>query len=38
MFYRASIYDKFITKMNLHNNDNSQTWKMGVNEFSDITE
>lgn len=38
MFYRASIYNKFLATMKKHNSDDSQTWKMGVNQFSDLTD
>ena len=38
MFYRAAIYDKFLTAMRKHNNEDTRSWKMGVNQFSDLTE
>ena len=36
--YRASIFEKFLIQMEKHNSDNSQSWKMGVNQFSDLTQ
>jgi hypothetical protein len=38
MFYRAAIYDRFLATMKKHNNDDSQSWKMGINQFSDLTD
>jgi C1A family cysteine protease len=38
LFYRASLYKQFVEEMERHNSDKTKTWKMGINQFSDITE
>jgi len=37
LIYRTKIFANFVEAMNTHNADDSQTWKMGINQFSDIT-
>ncbi len=36
--YREKIFNDNIAKIEEHNSDNSQTYKMGVNQFSDLTQ
>jgi hypothetical protein len=38
IFYRASLFKTFVEKMEKHNSDSTQTWKMGINQFSDLTD
>lgn len=38
LFYRASLFKNFLEKMENHNSDSAQTWKMGINQFSDLTD
>lgn len=38
MIYRSKIYADFLKTMEKHNSDPTQTWKMGVNQFSDLTQ
>jgi len=38
LFYRTSIFAEFVKKMEAHNADPSQTYKMGINQFSDLTQ
>jgi C1A family cysteine protease len=38
LFYRASLFNSFLHKMQQHNSDSTQTWKMGINQFSDLTD
>lgn len=38
LFYRASLFQQYVEKMNQHNSDHKQTWKMGINQFSDLTD
>lgn len=35
--YRAQIFERFVLEMEKHNADPSKTWKMGINQFSDLT-
>jgi C1A family cysteine protease len=35
--YRLEIFSNFIEDMEKHNSDPSKTWKMGINQFSDLT-
>ena len=35
--YRANIFKKFLIQMEKHNSDSTQSWKMGINQFSDLT-
>ena len=37
MVYRARIFAEYVAAMEKHNADSSQTYKMGVNQFSDLT-
>jgi hypothetical protein len=37
LIYRSRIYAEFLKNMERHNSDSSQTWQMGVNQFSDLT-
>ena len=37
-FYRAFIFNIFLEKMEKHNSDSEKSWKMGINEFSDLTD
>ena len=37
LVYRAKIYENFVEEMNKHNADKTKTWKMGINQFSDMT-
>jgi C1A family cysteine protease len=37
LIYRARIYAEFVKTMEKHNSDPTQTWEMGVNQFSDLT-
>lgn len=36
--YRSSLFQKFLIQMEKHNSNPTQTWKMAVNEFSDLTQ
>ena len=38
LLYRTKIFMAFLEKMEKHNADPSQTYKMGVNQFSDLTQ
>lgn len=38
LFYRASLFKTYVEKMIKHNADNTKTWKMGINQFSDWTD
>lgn len=35
--YRSRIYQNFVEEMNKHNADSNNKWKMGINQFSDLT-
>lgn len=35
--YRSQVFQNFVNEMNAHNADETQTWKMGINQFSDLT-
>jgi hypothetical protein len=37
LLYRTKIFNNFLEVMNKHNADKTQTWKMGINQFSDLT-
>jgi C1A family cysteine protease len=37
LIYRTKIFANFVQAMNKHNADDTQTWKMGINQFSDLT-
>jgi C1A family cysteine protease len=37
LVYRSKIYAEFLKTMEKHNADSTQTWQMGVNQFSDLT-
>lgn len=37
MKYRLEIFSKFIETMQKHNSDPSKSWKMAINQFSDLT-
>ena len=37
LVYRSSLYAEYIVKMEKHNADPTQTWQIGVNQFSDLT-
>jgi hypothetical protein len=36
--YRARLFRNFVDEMNRHNSDETQSWKMGINQFSDLTQ
>jgi len=38
LFYRASLFKNHVEQMMKHNADNTKTWKMGINQFSDWTD
>lgn len=35
--YRTKLFQNFLEEMEKHNADSSKNWKMGVNQFSDLT-
>ena len=35
--YRSRIFKNYVEEMERHNSDPSNTWKIGVNQFSDLT-
>lgn len=35
--YRAKLYENYVEEMRKHNADPSKSWKMGINQFSDLT-
>ena len=37
-FYRKMIFENNLRKIRAHNADETQSWKMGVNQFSDLTQ
>jgi len=37
LVYRSAVYANFLIQMEKHNSDPTQTWQMGVNQFSDLT-
>ena len=36
--YRQKIFQDYVEKMQKHNSDPSNGWKMGINQFSDLTQ
>ena len=36
--YRSKLFAEYIIKMEKHNADEKQTWKIGINQFSDLTQ
>ncbi len=37
LIYRARIFSEYVVAMEKHNADSSQTYQMGINQFSDLT-
>jgi len=37
LVYRSKIFASYVENMNKHNLDEKQTYKMGINQFSDLT-
>lgn len=38
LVYRSRLYAENLLKIEKHNSDPKQTWQMGVNQFSDLTQ
>jgi cathepsin L len=38
LIYRSKLFAEYVAKMERHNADASKSWKMGVNQFSDLTQ
>jgi cathepsin L len=37
LLYRSKLFAEYVVKMEKHNADASNTWKIGINQFSDLT-
>lgn len=38
LIYRSKLYAEYVIRMEKHNADPKQTWHIGVNQFSDLTQ
>lgn len=37
-FYREKVFNENVAKIEMHNSDETQTYKMGINQFTDLTQ
>ena len=37
LLYRAKLFEEYVAKMEKHNANTSNTWQIGINQFSDLT-